>query len=267
MIADVALHDLDSDNPHAHVMLTMRSIEGDSFGNKNRDWNRKDLLAEWREAWGDHANRALEKAGVEARIDHRSLKDQGIEQIPTIHLGVHAHGMEKRGVKTERGNVNRAIKAANRELRLLGQQLVELGARVKQTVHDVRQAMIDGFQRGMESGSVTAYAGVSTSGVPPAGMPPARQSSTGKSAERMVSESAPPGASSSSGPDTSRGRALLERLKAEKEAREDAEKQEQLERERIEKEKEQEAENAKQEKQDKQRSLNRGPDNDRGMGR
>ncbi|WP_273127783.1 MobQ family relaxase [Bacillus weihaiensis] len=64
MIADIAIHLDDPDNPHAHIMLTTRSVSENGFGPKNRDWNNKELLNEWREAWATHANQALEKEGV-----------------------------------------------------------------------------------------------------------------------------------------------------------------------------------------------------------
>src|SRR3546814_17538157 len=57
-------------------MLTMRDLTGEGFGKKNRDWNAAERLEGWRAAWADHANRALERAGCDERIDHRSLKDQ-----------------------------------------------------------------------------------------------------------------------------------------------------------------------------------------------
>src|SRR3546814_14909342 len=67
MIADVSLHRGHSadgqEQPHAHVMLTMRDLTGEGFGKKNRDWNAAERLEGWRAAWADNANRALERAG------------------------------------------------------------------------------------------------------------------------------------------------------------------------------------------------------------
>lgn len=79
MVADIAFHDLDSKNPHAHLMLTTRTIGPDGFGKKDRDWDRKEILLLWREDWSAFANLALEKAGYDSRIDHRSLVDQQAE--------------------------------------------------------------------------------------------------------------------------------------------------------------------------------------------
>jgi len=76
MIADVALHDLDSQNPHAHVMLTMREVTPEGFGNKVREWNDRAQLENWREKWTIEANRALKDANSKSRIDHRSIADQ-----------------------------------------------------------------------------------------------------------------------------------------------------------------------------------------------
>ncbi|EFC7608938.1 MobA/MobL family protein [Escherichia coli] len=76
MIADVAFHDLDSKNPHAHVMLTLKTIGPDGFGKKDRSWNDKKIMRQWRESWTTMSNSYLEAAGSEERIDHRSLRTQ-----------------------------------------------------------------------------------------------------------------------------------------------------------------------------------------------
>lgn len=86
MIADVAFHAPDKKgdmrNYHAHIMLTMRDISLDGFSkNKNRSWNDKELLNTWREQWAAHANTALEAAGSDARIDHRTLEAQQAEAL------------------------------------------------------------------------------------------------------------------------------------------------------------------------------------------
>lgn len=120
MVADVCIHDLQEGNPHMHIMLTMRDITCDGFGKKNREWNDKEVLEGWREQWANHANRALSKEGFTERIDHRSFEEQGIEKIPQIHVGVHASAMEKKGIETERGSLNREIKEFNNK------QVVEL---------------------------------------------------------------------------------------------------------------------------------------------
>lgn len=81
MIADISFHDLDGHNPHAHVMLTLRDITPQGFGNKNRSWNEHDLMDEWRASWARMSNRALERTGSANRMDHRSLTAQREEAI------------------------------------------------------------------------------------------------------------------------------------------------------------------------------------------
>ncbi|HBS5821048.1 TPA: MobA/MobL family protein [Klebsiella variicola] len=81
MIADISFHDLDGHNPHAHVMLTLRDITPQGFGNKNRSWNEHDLMDEWRASWSRMSNRALERTGSANRMDHRSLAAQREEAI------------------------------------------------------------------------------------------------------------------------------------------------------------------------------------------
>ncbi|MBS0224854.1 MAG: MobA/MobL family protein [Proteobacteria bacterium] len=102
MVAQVAFHDIETFNPHAHIMLTTRTIGPDGFGGKERTWNDRQMLDDWRREWEQHANRALEQAGVAVRIDCRSLEAQGIEREATQHLGPKAAAMEARGVETHR---------------------------------------------------------------------------------------------------------------------------------------------------------------------
>ncbi len=81
MIADIAFHDLDSDNPHAHVMLTLKTIGPEGFGKKERSWNDRKLSVLWRESWSSMANSYLAAAGSSERIDHRSLQAQHEEAL------------------------------------------------------------------------------------------------------------------------------------------------------------------------------------------
>ena len=117
MVADVTFHDLDSHNPHAHIMLTMREIDDVGFNKKkNRNWNKRELLEKQREAWAISANYALEKAGISETIDHRTLSAQGINRIPQIHLGAAVTAMMKRGLVTEKEERYREIESANRNI-------------------------------------------------------------------------------------------------------------------------------------------------------
>ena len=82
MIADWVLHDKEDGNPHAHIMLTLRNLEEDGWGLKNRSWNAKSTCDYWRKAWAEHANLMLEREGFAERIDHRSLRDQELNLEP-----------------------------------------------------------------------------------------------------------------------------------------------------------------------------------------
>ena len=145
MCADFTIHDKGDGNPHAHIMLTMRPFEPDgTWGSKSRkeyitdkngkrvklkngtfktrkidtvNWNDQARAEEWRAAWAEAVNQALEAAGVTERVDHRSYRRQGVEQIPTIHLGVAVTHMERRGIATSKGDVNRQITADNQLLK------------------------------------------------------------------------------------------------------------------------------------------------------
>ncbi|MBV9825724.1 MAG: MobA/MobL family protein, partial [Alphaproteobacteria bacterium] len=120
MVADVALHAPDDAgdgrNHHAHVLLTMRGIEGESFGPKVRAWNDTALLEQWRALWADHVNQALVLAGESNRVDHRSLEAQGIERVAQIHLGFAVTEMRRRGIATDRAALAGEIAAVNDEL-------------------------------------------------------------------------------------------------------------------------------------------------------
>ena len=125
MIADVAFHHLNSHNPHAHIMLTMRELSESGFGKKNRSWNDRELLKVQREAWATHANKALEEAGSQERIDHRTLEAQGINRLLRIHLGPKVVAMERKGIQTNRLDKYGEILAVNRELKVLEEELTK----------------------------------------------------------------------------------------------------------------------------------------------
>lgn len=114
IIADVCIHNKPG-NPHAHILLTTREINitNDGFGKKNRDWNSKEQLEEWREQWAKHCNRRLSIATSKSRIDYRSLQEQGLDQIPTVHVGANCHAMDKRGITSKRKELNTLIKEKN----------------------------------------------------------------------------------------------------------------------------------------------------------
>ena len=180
MVADIAIHEPKASDgerqPHAHVMLTMRGIEGDGFGKKATEWNPefgkaegrafvadKSPLADLREAWGEHVNAALERAQRPERVDHRSLDAQRVEaqrlavdpqrpeperaaaerraqdldREPQPKLGAAAAGLERQGVQTDRGDQWRAAQARNAERLGLWQQVREWGHLVRERAHQV----------------------------------------------------------------------------------------------------------------------------------
>nr|WP_234989763.1 MobA/MobL family protein [Peptoniphilus asaccharolyticus] len=157
MIADCNIHNpLASDNeeqPHAHILLTLREIDEhgkwkpkcrkeyilDENGEKIKlksgnyksrkvnlnDWNEPDKAKKWRENFSKKANEYLEKNHIDKRIDPRTFEEQGREELPQIHLGTASYQMEKKGIKTERGNRNRLIIAINKEFKKLKAELKE----------------------------------------------------------------------------------------------------------------------------------------------
>lgn len=106
MVADLNVHwDKARDGspkPHAHVMLAMRGVGPDGFGQKNRDWNSTELLKDWREAWSAHVNERMAELGHEGRIDHRSYEAQGIELEPQHKIGPAASRRPEQGLEAER---------------------------------------------------------------------------------------------------------------------------------------------------------------------
>jgi ATP-dependent exoDNAse (exonuclease V) alpha subunit len=104
MIADLNVHwDMAEDGtpkPHAHIMLTMRSVDEDGFGPKVRDWNRTETVERWRERWAELANERLAELDIDARIDHRSFEAQGIALEPQSQIGAPAQRIEGEGIET-----------------------------------------------------------------------------------------------------------------------------------------------------------------------
>ena len=158
MCADICIHDTGAGNPHAHVMLTMRPIEQDGedkgkWGAKSKkeyilnkngerirlpsgeyksrkinttDWNEQTRADEWRERWATAVNATFERLGMTERIDHRSYERQGLNILPTVHLGVAASQMEKKGIVTDRGNHNRQVTDINNEMRQTRARITKL---------------------------------------------------------------------------------------------------------------------------------------------
>ena len=154
MVADVAIHSPlaadGAEQPHVHVMLTMRELRPDGFGAKVREWNDKAVLEQWRESWATTQNLALERAGIEQRVDHRSLADQGLDREPTLHLGSAAHELEQRGQPTEIGDHNRGVVERNslrEQLREAARIIRERIGQVVEAVQSLAQGDIHGMLR------------------------------------------------------------------------------------------------------------------------
>ena len=132
MIADLNVHwDIAEDGmpkPHAHVMLTMREVDEDGFGNKVRDWNRTEMVERWRERWAEHVNERLAELDIDARIDHRSLEAQGIGLEPQSQIGAPAQRIEGEGIEAaDRADMHREI-ARNNGARIIADPSVALDA-------------------------------------------------------------------------------------------------------------------------------------------
>ncbi|MDK8277082.1 MAG: MobQ family relaxase [Peptoniphilus duerdenii] len=157
MIVDLAIHDESREgnqNIHAHIMTIVRPInedgtwgqkskkeyildeKGEKILNKNgkpktrkvelTSWNDKGNVEKWRENFSNLCNEYLAKNKIEKRVDHRSFKRQGIKQIPTIHLGASASAMERKGIRTEKGDINREIKKQNELLKNIGNEIKKI---------------------------------------------------------------------------------------------------------------------------------------------
>jgi len=159
MIVDYAIHEKDAgengiENPHFHVMCPIRPLNPDgSWGAKQRreyildehgnripngkgdyefnavpttDWGSPERLEAWRKAWADCCNAKFEEKQLSIKVDNRSYKRQGIEQIPTVHEGPAVRQMEARDIKTDKGNLNRLIRATNQKLREITRRIQEL---------------------------------------------------------------------------------------------------------------------------------------------
>ena len=177
MIADFAIHDKGDGNPHAHILLTLRAMDEhgkwlpkarkvydlDENGERIRlpsgnwkchkentvDWNDQKYAEVWRHGWETITNRYLEAAGRPERVDLRSFERQGIQQIPTVHLGPAAHQMEKRGVETFLGNLNRDIRAANSLMQSIRSAIRGLQRWIAD-LNEKKQLLLDALEKAKE---------------------------------------------------------------------------------------------------------------------
>ena len=150
MVVDFSIHVPDAEpggisNPHFHVMAPIRPIESNGkWGMKQRrvyelgedgnrlldadgnyifnavpttDWGSPETLEYWREQWAAMCNAKFEEKGLPERIDHRSYERQGVDILPSIHEGPSVRQMEAKGIRTDKGEFNRWIKATNSVIR------------------------------------------------------------------------------------------------------------------------------------------------------
>ena len=144
MCCDFAIHDDGDGNPHAHILLTMRGLDEhgkwlpkarkvydlDENGERIRlpsgnwkshkentvDWNDQSKADVWRHQWEVLQNQYLEAAGRPERVSLQTLDNQGIQQIPTVHLGPAVANLERKGVPTDIGSLQREVLNINRIL-------------------------------------------------------------------------------------------------------------------------------------------------------
>lgn len=114
------------------------------FGRQNpvsEQWNSEEQLYDWRKAWADAVNHTLQKHQIDARVDHRSFADQGRDEQPTIHDGYHARDMEKKGLISNRCEINRQIRSDNRLFRELKRQVEKLAKTVSENIHSIAKRL------------------------------------------------------------------------------------------------------------------------------
>ena len=134
LAVDVAIHQPnrrgDERNFHVHLLMSSRRITQEGFGEKARELDDHERgpgeVEHIRSEWARLANQALERAGQQVQIDHRSLKARGVKRMPTVHLGCAATAMERRGEPSRLGDMNRAAVRLNNEVRQIEDALANL---------------------------------------------------------------------------------------------------------------------------------------------
>jgi len=159
MTVDVSFHEKEHEdggtpNPHFHFLCPIRPIEQDgTWGLKQRrvyaldedgnrirdqngefvfnavpttDWGSPETLEHWRQTWAEMCNAKFAEKGLDVRIDHRSYERQGVDLLPTIHEGATVRAMEKKGIRTEKGEFNRWIRATNAVIRDIKKKITSL---------------------------------------------------------------------------------------------------------------------------------------------
>ena len=176
MVVDFAVHAPDRKdggipNPHVHLLCPIRPLDEDGeWGAKQRrvyrvdghgervcdengkyvfdaapitDWGQKETLLHWREEWANYVNSAFEEKGLPCRVDHRTLEEQGMDRLPTIHEGPAVRAMEKKGIKTDKGDFNRWTQVTTGALHSLRQKIKDLSALREPLLVDYLNAYYD----------------------------------------------------------------------------------------------------------------------------
>ena len=144
MCADFAIHDKGDGNPHVHILLTTRKVDESGFTKKERAWNDKALLIEWRKLWADWCNHKLYFVSNEL-IDHRSYAAHGIDKLPQKHLGAAACAIEKKGYRTDKGSYNRRVilENTNAEIEKLNFELSKLNTEKRSIKKEIIETELD----------------------------------------------------------------------------------------------------------------------------
>ena len=140
LVADLAFHEIDTHNPHVHIMITTRTVDENGLKAKDRSLDKKDFLLKLRESWATYTNDALQQAGISETIDHRTLEEQNITRIPQIHLGTNVAAMMKRGIATERGDEYLEIQTTNEQIEALEKQLTAVENSIKSESFFIQEA-------------------------------------------------------------------------------------------------------------------------------
>lgn len=142
----------DSRNFHAHFLLSTREFGEDGFGKKCRAFSsppgRPNPEVTWfRKHAAELINDALSDAGSDERVDWRSLEAQGIERVPTRHLGPTASAMEREGKRSDRGDRQREIAEANKRIEANNRLVAELEAENERIIADEERRLNQRFGR------------------------------------------------------------------------------------------------------------------------
>ena len=159
IIANVAIHvpgkDNDVRNYHAHIITSTREITSNGFGEKTRildckSTSQKEII-DLRNVWAEMGNRYLEATQSNRRMDARSFADRGLDAIPEVHLGPAVSAMERRGIATDKGNLNRKIRARNQEIKEIDLELKNIEEAIQAEVERLRRSEAEKERQRLEA--------------------------------------------------------------------------------------------------------------------